>query len=218
MMKSKLWLHGSLRKNNIYLEMEAVMGFLSILNFAHKLLEERITPGETVIDATAGNGFDTVFLAELVGPKGTVHAFDIQQQALSTTQQRLTQMQSDSSHVRLHLCSHVLLKELVPEVDLNSVGAVMFNLGYLPGGDHGAVTSADSTLPALREASIALRIGGIITIALYTGHEGGEDEASAVRKWAEQLPQKQFHVLEYRFMNQKSHPPYLIAVEKRQLD
>jgi predicted methyltransferase len=198
--------------------MEASMGFLSILSCAHKLIEERVTSGEAVVDATAGNGVDTLFLAKLVGSKGIVYAFDIQQQALEKTQQRLSKEQPDSSHVRLHLCSHDLLKQALPETVHGTVGAVMFNLGYLPGNDHQTVTTEASTIPALQQAVELLRKGGILTIALYTGHEGGEQEASAVRAWAEQLPQQQFQVLEYRFMNQKNHPPYLIAVEKRSSD
>jgi predicted methyltransferase len=194
------------------------MGLLSILNYAHKLIEQRVQPGETVVDATAGNGTDTLFLARLVGNQGIVHAFDIQQQALTATEQRLAQEQPDYSHVRLHLRSHSQLHDAVPEAAQRLLGAVMFNLGYLPGGDHQAVTSADTTILALQSAAAALRKGGILTIVLYTGHSGGEEEALVVRSWAEQLPQKQFQVLEYRFMNQRNHPPYLIAVEKLKLD
>ncbi|NOU93059.1 methyltransferase domain-containing protein [Paenibacillus sp. LMG 31456] len=194
------------------------MGFLSILSYAHKLIEERVTPGETVVDATAGNGVDTLFLAKLVGAKGTVYAFDIQEQALEKTQQRLAKERPDYSHVRLLLCSHDQLKNKLPVTEHGAVGAVMFNLGYLPGDDHHTVTSETSTIPALQQAAELLRKSGILTIALYTGHEGGEKEAQAVREWVERLPQQQFQVLEYRFINQKNHPPYLIAVEKRSSD
>lgn len=190
---------------------------LSILNYAHKLVEQLVQPGETVIDATAGNGGDTLFLARLVGIEGTVHAFDIQQQAIDSTHRRLAQEQPDYSHVRLHLCSHAEMNTHVPEAGQQRIGAVMFNLGYLPGSDHQAITAPAATIPALQAAAAALRKGGILTIVLYTGHQGGQEEAAAVRVWAEQLPQKQFQVLEYRFMNQRNHPPYLIAVEKLKL-
>ncbi|TDF96319.1 class I SAM-dependent methyltransferase [Paenibacillus piri] len=194
------------------------MGFLSILSYAHKLIEERIAPGEAVVDATAGNGVDTLFLAKLVGPEGSVDAFDIQQQALDKTGQRIRKEQPDYSHVRLHLRSHDQLEAVLPEALHGRLGAVMFNLGYLPGNDHDTVTTPASTIPALQKSAKLLRKGGILTVVLYTGHEGGEQEALAVRQWAEQLPQQQFQVLEYRFMNQQNHPPYLIAVEKRSAD
>ncbi|WP_079913564.1 class I SAM-dependent methyltransferase [Paenibacillus sp. 32352] len=192
------------------------MGFLSILSFAHKLIQERVAPGETVVDATAGNGVDTVFLAKCVGPRGTVHAFDIQEQALLLTEQRVAKEVPGGSSVQLHLRSHALLKDTLPIAAHGHVGAVMFNLGYLPGADQETITKPESTIPALQSALDVLRAGGILTIALYTGHEGGGLEAEAVHQWVEQLPQQQYQVLEYRFLNRHNSPPYLLAVEKRQ--
>ncbi|MFB6364349.1 class I SAM-dependent methyltransferase [Paenibacillus elgii] len=191
------------------------MGFVSILSFAHKLIEERVQPGEAVVDATAGGGVDTAFLAHLVGPAGTVHAFDIQQQALDRTASRLEQECPGRGDVRLHLRSHEAMLEVIPEENLGCVGAVMFNLGYLPGADHETVTAPESTLAALEASVQLIRRGGIITIVLYTGHQGGQEEAAEVGRWAATLPQKHFQTLQYRFMNQINHPPYLIAIEKR---
>ncbi|MGG1596173.1 class I SAM-dependent methyltransferase [Paenibacillus naphthalenovorans] len=190
------------------------MGFVSILGFTHKLIEERVKSGETAIDATAGNGVDTAFLARIVGPEGTVHAFDIQQQALDHTAARIAKEQPDTN-VMLHLCSHAELLRVIPQDQHGLVAAVMFNLGYLPGADHATITQPGSTVTALEAAARLIRRGGIITAVLYTGHPGGEEEAAAVEQWASDLPQKQFQVLQYRFMNQINRPPYLIAVEKR---
>ncbi|WP_088831835.1 class I SAM-dependent methyltransferase [Paenibacillus tyrfis] len=190
------------------------MGFISILSFAHKLIEERVQPGETVVDATAGGGVDTAFLARLVGPAGVVHAFDIQQQALDRTASRLEQ-EFPGRDVRLHLRSHEAMLEAIPEENHGRIGAVMFNLGYLPGADHETVTEPASTLAALEASAQLIRRGGIITIVLYTGHRGGLEEASEVERWAAALPQKHFQTLQYRFMNQINHPPYVIAIEKR---
>lgn len=191
------------------------MGFLSILSYAHKLIEERVAPGDTVVDATAGNGVDTVFLAKCVGLDGNVHAFDIQEEALLQTKKRMAKELPEHERVFLHLRSHAEMLETLPEALQGQVGAVMFNLGYLPGTDMGTVTLPESTLPALQGAARLLRKGGIMTIALYTGHEGGEQEAAVVRRWAEQLPQREFQVMEYRFINRRNHPPYLIAIEKQ---
>jgi hypothetical protein len=91
----------------------------------------------------------------------------------------------------------------------------MFNLGYLPGFDHQITTTSNSTIISLNAAIRLLRAGGIITIVAYTGHAGGQEEANAVAEWASQLPQAQFNVLSYRFINQKNDPPFLIAVEKK---
>ncbi|MCZ8512605.1 methyltransferase domain-containing protein [Paenibacillus filicis] len=194
------------------------MGFLSILSTAHKLIEERLQPGETAVDATAGNGVDTAFLARLAGPSGTVHAFDIQAEALEQTSGRLAKERLGDRDVRLHLRSHDEMLEAVPAEQHGSVAAVMFNLGYLPGQDHATVTRPDTTIAALDAAARLLRKGGIITIVLYTGHPGGQAEAEAVERWAAELPQRLYQSLQVRFVNQKNSPPYLIAVEKRQID
>ena len=90
----------------------------------------------------------------------------------------------------------------------------MFNLGYLPGSDGTLTTTPSTTLPALDAARRLLRPGGVMTIVVYTGHEGGRAEADAVDRWAAALPQARFQALSYRFVNQQNDPPRLVAVEK----
>lgn len=192
------------------------MGFLSVLSMAHKLVAERVTAGDTVIDATCGNGVDTQFLAELVGPRGTVYGFDVQEQALLRTRERLHPLEAAGRLPRLHLLldSHASMKEHITEAEHGDIAAVMFNLGYLPGADPHIITQAESSLTALQAAVSALRPGGILTAVLYPGHEGGGAEASAVEAWAAALAPSEGQALLYR-MAQKPTAPYLIAVEKR---
>lgn len=193
------------------------MGFVSILSFAQELAAARIQPGDVCIDATAGNGVDTLFLLKAAGAGGTVHAFDIQEAALANTRQRLAKELPEDrlSGARLHLASHERMKELLPPEQHGRVAAAMFNLGYLPGADHSLITRPDTTLPALSAALELLRPGGVLTIAVYPGHEGGAAEAEAVSTWAAGLKQAEFQAMSYRFLNQRNNPPYLIAVEKR---
>ncbi|MEK8131000.1 class I SAM-dependent methyltransferase [Paenibacillus filicis] len=190
------------------------MGFVSILGFAHQLIEARLKPGEAAIDATAGNGIDTVFLAKQVGADGQVYAFDIQESALESTAERCRREVPGYGIELLHR-SHAELAEAVPAKWHGQIGAVTFNLGYLPGHDHATITLPASTLGALEAAARLLRPGGIITIVVYSGHPGGELEADAVEAWAAGLPQQAYQAMTYRFMNQRNHPPYVIAVEKR---
>ncbi|MDD9266460.1 class I SAM-dependent methyltransferase [Paenibacillus sp. GCM10023248] len=192
------------------------MGFVSVLGYAHQLIGQRVQPGDTVIDATLGNGVDTVFLAKLTGRRGCVYGFDIQQQALDQTKMRLEKELPDaSSSVHMSLCSHALMEAAVPQDRHGRVAAVTFNLGYLPGADPATITTQESTLPALEAALRLLRKGGIVTIVLYSGHAGGSEEAAAVEAWAQQLPLVSYQVLKYQFMNTSAHAPYLLAVEKR---
>lgn len=192
------------------------MGFISILSFAQELAAHRIEPGDVCVDATAGNGVDTLFLAKAAGSGGMVHAFDIQEAALNNTQERLSkELSVRFTGVRLHLASHDRMLEMIPTEQHGQVAAVMFNLGYLPGSDHSLITRPGTTLPALEAALTLLRQGGVLTIAIYPGHDGGQAEAEAVDGWARSLKQNQYQAMSYRFLNQKNNPPYLIAVEKR---
>lgn len=191
------------------------MGFLSVLSMAHKWIAERAQPGDAVIDATAGGGVDTLALAELVGPKGTLYAFDIQQEALDRTGQRLSALKLDGRLPALHLklADHAEMESHIDSEDVGKVAAVMFNLGYLPGGDPSVITEPGSTLRALDSAMALLRPGGIMTCVLYPGHPGGEEEAAAVEGWASKLPQSIGQAVLYR-QPQRSAAPYLIAVER----
>ncbi|NLP37469.1 MAG: methyltransferase domain-containing protein [Firmicutes bacterium] len=179
------------------------------LLFAKELVREVLTPGDIAVDATCGNGHDTLFLAELVGPEGKVFAFDIQQEAILSTQKKLEAAQL-SERVELLNTSHAN-EAFWPPAPLQ---AVMFNLGYLPGGDHEVITQPKSTVAALQIAVTRLQPGGIITLVVYTGHDGGEEELEAVRNFCTKLPQKEYAVLEYKFINQINRPPLLLAIQR----
>jgi predicted methyltransferase len=186
---------------------------------AHKLVAERVSAGDAVVDATCGNGVDTQFLAELVGPRGLVYAFDIQEQAVERTRQRLAGALGAANvqppNLRLVQGSHAGMAKHVAAENHGRLAAAMFNLGYLPGADPTVITKTESTLEALEAALTLLRPGGIMTVVLYPGHSGGELEASAVENWAASLPQANGQAVLYRFA-QKPDAPFLIAVEKRQ--
>lgn len=189
------------------------MGFLSVLSIAHKWIAERAGRGDIVVDATAGGGVDTLALAELVGANGRVYAFDIQQEAINRTRERLAAAGA-LEQVRLHLIDHSQMAVAVDAGHHGRVSAVMFNLGYLPGGDTEVITKPSTTLEALNAALSLLKPGGIITCVLYPGHTGGDAEALAVEAWAAGLPQVEGQAVLYR-QPQRSAAPYLIAIEKR---
>lgn len=192
------------------------MGFLSVLSFAHKLIEERVHPGDPVIDATVGNGNDTLFLCKAAA-HGKVFGIDIQDEALQQTRLRIEREGLPvSARLELIRGDHADLLRLIPREYHGRIAAVMFNLGYLPKYDHRIITRPETTLPALEAALALLKPGGVLTVMVYFGHIGGREEAEAVESWASILPQTDFQTLTYRFMNQINHPPALIAVEKRE--
>ena len=142
-----------------------------------------IAPGDITIDATAGNGFDTLFLADAVGPNGLVYAIDIQPAAIERVKVKLTEANL-VDRVALCVGDHAELESFVLPEHRIRVACAMFNLGYLPLSDKSIVTRVESSLPAIRTASTMLRPGGVLTILAYVGDDGGRAEADAVADWA----------------------------------
>ena len=144
----------------------------------HESLKNFVNLGDIVIDATVGNGHDALFLAQLVGPTGHVYAFDIQQEALDATAALL------GSHGILHYTTirrdHAELATAIPPQHRGRIAAVVFNLGWLPGGNRNITTAPGTTFAALHAARSVLRIEGIITVVIYRMHLDGPLEAEAV--------------------------------------
>ncbi|PKH08685.1 MULTISPECIES: class I SAM-dependent methyltransferase [Planomicrobium] len=183
------------------------MTLMRVLPFTKSLLEQAVAEGDKVIDATAGNGHDTLFLAQLAGDAGKVYAFDIQEDAIEATKARV----KDHRNVETVLDSHANIDQYVSE----EIAAAVFNLGYLPKGDHSIITKAETTLLAISHCLDLLKKKGLVAIVIYSGHEGGSEERDAVMDFASQLPQTKFDVMKYQFINQQHSPPFLVAIEKK---
>ncbi|RXI98655.1 methyltransferase domain-containing protein [Anaerobacillus alkaliphilus] len=190
------------------------MKVLGILPFARQLLTNAVSLGDSVIDGTAGNGHDTLFLAQLVGKTGHVFAFDIQEQAILSTKERL-ETNDALSQVTLYQQGHEAVKELLPTSSRGNIAGAIFNLGYLPGGDKAIVTKPDTTLLAITDIFSMLKKGGIIVLVIYYGHEEGKLEKDEVLNFVSKIDQTEAHVLSYQFLNQKNNPPFIVAIEKR---
>ena len=182
---------------------------LRTLAVAHSWVTAAVEAGDTVIDATAGNGYDTLFLAQRVGQGGAVHSFDIQEAAISQTK-ALLEKENQLSAVSLYPCCH----SEIPSKVSTEISAAMFNLGYLPSSDKTVITEKGTTLAALNSCLELLKPQGIITIVCYPGHEGGEDEATAVDLWAKELNTPAYSVLKVTPHNPRSAAPYLIWIQK----
>ncbi len=153
---------------------------------AHTAVQAVLNPGGRAIDATMGNGHDTCFLASRVAPDGRVIAFDVQTHAMAKTHERLGAAGLDAL-VNLQLRGHEQMTTAVPHDWPGTVDVVMFNLGYLPGGDRTIVTQAETTLTALNQALQMLRPGGLLSLLLYRDHGGAETESTAVENWVSTL-------------------------------
>ena len=181
----------------------------SARHWAQELLRQAVEPGATVIDGTMGNGYDTLWLAGLVGETGRVYAFDIQREAVERTRARLEQA-GFAERVTLFHAGHERLAELVP----GPVDAAVFNLGWLPGADKALRTRVDTTLTAVNAALDKLKEGGLLTVCAYPGHEEGRVERDALVDWARALPPERYDAMIRAYLNQPNDPPVLFAVKK----
>jgi len=184
-------------------------GLGSAVHIAHLIIAEVVKEGGAAVDATCGNGHDTLFLARLVGARGKVYAFDIQEKAISTTRS-LLEKEGLAQRVQLYQTGHENMGAIVDV----PVDAVIFNLGYLPGGDHTIVTRPESTLESVRAALGILRPGGRLVAVAYTGHPGGAQECALVEEEVARLDSRIFRAVEVIFLNRGATAPKVIAVEK----
>ncbi len=180
-----------------------------ITDLAHLFVGLAVECGDRAVDATAGKGNDTLFLAEKVGPSGQVYAFDVQEEALKVTAGKL-KLSNLETRVTLLRCGHQFMRKKV----LGPVSAIMYNLGFLPGGNREITTSSQSTLESLGQALMMVRKGGIITIALYPGHKQGSLEKTAVLRFCRNLQPAEYTVLHLNLVNRKNDPPELVVIRR----
>lgn len=179
------------------------------LGQSHDMIGRLVKAGDTVVDATAGNGNDTVFLAGLVGDTGKVYSFDIQEKAILETEKKL-KTNNLLGRVELICDGHQNAGKYIDK----KVKAVMFNLGYLPGGDHSIGTKWESTIEALKEFMGLLEAGGVISLVVYYGGDSGFEEKDRVMEFIETIDCKQYTVMRVDFVNQINCPPILVCIEK----
>lgn len=183
------------------------------LHYSHTLLKEIIKEGAVVVDATMGNGNDTLFLADLVGQSGHVYAFDVQKQAVETTREKIIKFAFTERTTLLHQ-GHETIENVLP--NNTKLTAAIFNLGYLPKSDKQIITKPDTTKQALDGLLKYLLPTGRIIVVVYYGHDGGKDELELLQHYCKDLPQESYNVLSYQFINQKNNPPILFCIEKKQ--
>jgi ubiquinone/menaquinone biosynthesis C-methylase UbiE len=177
-------------------------------SLVQEILRPLIRVGDLVIDATAGNGHDTLFLAGCVGETGRVLAFDVQQAALESAALRVGPL---ASRVEFFLESHA---EMATHAAPASVAVVMFNLGYLPGEDHELTTEAVETVAALDTAAEVLKAGGVISIICYPGHPAGAQEAAVVEAWVATKAAEGWRAARYGAVGTRRPAPFLLLVGK----
>jgi len=189
--------------------------FQSHLDLAHTYWEthlKKTSPPYVIVDATCGNGYDTLALAKmaLIHTEGALYGIDAQEEAIERTQRRLRSELSAEVMNKISLAhqSHATFPTEIPECDL-----VVYNLGYLPGGDKTKTTHPSTTLLSLHHALSRMKKGGLISMTCYPGHIEGAEEEEALLEYTSQLPPQEFLVCHHR-INNRSQAPSLLLIFK----
>lgn len=177
-----------------------------IVEFANDFILNYIHAGDTCVDFTMGNGHDTLFLAKHCYP-GKVYAFDIQEEALCHTRQRLEN--EKIKNVKLILDSHHHLDQYI-----SSFKVGIFNFGYLPGSQVYQPTLLETSFEAVKKALDFLENKGLLILVLYPGHQQGKEESDFLEKWIAQLDTYYYSSFIFKMLG-KENCPYLIGIEKK---
>jgi tRNA1(Val) A37 N6-methylase TrmN6 len=181
----------------------------NVIEISKRLCESKLSIGDTAVDCTMGNGNDTAFLCSLVGEKGKIYAFDIQEEAVINTTKRLQELDF-LERAEIILDGHHNIDKYIK----GNVRLVIFNLGYLPKGNHKITTKKETTIEAVKKCLDILESNGIILLIIYAGHENGKTEKLALEEFTSKLNQKEYNVAKICFTNQINYPPELICIEK----
>lgn len=166
-----------------------------------------------IVDATAGNGHDTLFLARETGNTGHVFAFDVQESAIINARKRLEEADFGDRVTFIH-AGHETSGEILPAKSHGNLWAATFNLGYLPGSDKNVITVSDTTIPALEALMTIAAHGCVISVHAYRGHDGGEEEFQRVAAWLREIPWEEWRVAKYSFINKIKNKETLFLLEK----
>lgn len=175
------------------------------IQLAHTFWKQLVHMDDTVVDATCGNGYDSHVLAKL--GVGKLFCFDIQERAIVITKTRL---EGYLERVTFVHGSHSTLKEALQGLQPK---LIVYNLGYLPGGDKSLTTELASTIESLHSAIECIAPGGAISITCYPGHKEGKIEEAAVVRFCQDLAPKEWTVSSHSWLNRSNHP-HLIFIQK----
>lgn len=180
------------------------------LALAHAYWRSHLKPGDLAIDATCGNGHDTHALAKLLlsHPESLLIGLDIQSSALQKTEQLLKQSIPEE-----HLKKALFQRRCHSEIDQVPIphppSLIVYNLGYLPGGDKSVTTQTASTMASIQKAIRLIGERGALSITCYPGHPEGKREEEELLLWAESLPYDKWRVCHHRWLNRKQAPSLL---------
>ncbi|MBQ6583012.1 MAG: class I SAM-dependent methyltransferase [Mogibacterium sp.] len=192
---------------------------VTVTERCHMLLRPHLHTGDLVVDCTAGNGHDTRFLARCVGPRGKVLAFEIQEQAANKLRKKIAKEYPQVMVVCGNFTSleEVLRDSAGGEGVIPEPAVIVYNLGWLPGGDHSFTTKAEETIASVRQALRLVKPEGVVSIITYPGHEEGLREEREITALLSELPSDEYEALTIRQTNRGINCPVQHIVLRRRL-
>ena len=182
---------------------------IDLLDLHKQFILTHLREGDIAVDFTMGNGHDTEFLSKTVGENGHVFAFDIQEQALASTEEHLKESGCPQNYT-LILDSHHNVKKYV-DVPFK---AGMFNLGYLPGSDKSVTTMRKTTLPAIEAAISLMDRDAVIIVAIYPGHPEGEAEGKEICEYLSGISRHKICATQVKILNSPTSPFFIVIESK----
>lgn len=182
---------------------------LDLLELHKQFILNHLREGDTAVDFTMGNGYDTAFLSKTVGESGHVYSFDIQQMALDSTAENLKKAGCPENYTLIKDSHHKVLDYVK-----GPIKAGMFNLGYLPGGDKRITTMRETTMPAIEAAISLLGTDSVLNVAVYPGHEEGDAEGKMICEYLERLDRRKICATKIKILNSPTSP-YFIVIETK---
>ncbi|MBF5058672.1 class I SAM-dependent methyltransferase [Candidatus Neptunochlamydia vexilliferae] len=170
-------------------------------SFQGQIWKQHLKPGDRAIDATCGNGHDTLFLSGM--GLSHLYVFDIQKKALEETKKRVGE-----ENISYHLECHSTFPGVEENIEL-----IVYNLGYLPGGDKSITTRVNTTLKSVSKGLTLLSRGGLMTLTLYPGHTEGKREKEALLEFAKTFPKESFEV-SHKTWGEKMTAPSMLLIQK----
>lgn len=185
----------------------------SHIELAHAYWKQLLKPGDAVIDATCGNGHDALFLCSLLLNRekpSQIYLIDRQAEAIQNTKERLYQHFGQRlSGVKFFQQCHSQFPE-----EISSIKLIVYNLGYLPGGNKEITTISLTTIESLKAATKLVAAGGTISVTCYPGHAAGKIEEQAVLEYASALPATEWSCCHHRWTNRHEAPSLLMIYKK----
>lgn len=180
--------------------------------WCHGVIRSQVKTEGYYIDATMGNGNDTLFLCRLAGEKGKVTAFDIQEEAVRKTR-RLLKEHKMEHRAELVLAGHEYMDRYAGG---RAADVICFNFGYLPGGNHEIATRPDTSIEAIEKGLGILKPGGMMSLCIYSGKDTGFEEKQSILAYLGGLPSGVFTVIANEYYNRINNPPMPVFIFKEE--